>query len=150
MAFRVTEMTALLNEAKFAEAADLLATKIAGQGGCLAAAARELKVNYRTITRWLSLLQEQGLDVRTLASKKEQGERTPPPPKPPAARSSQLTPRDAEKQKKAILDAVQEEGGNCAAAARRLGISRQRMYQRLDALNIREDVQLLQSRAKSA
>lgn len=81
MSFRYTQIGALMNEDNFAEAAKLLVKELADEqfataertskpvevGTNSSAVARKLKVNYRTVTRWIAVLLDRGHDVKTQA-----------------------------------------------------------------------------------
>jgi hypothetical protein len=66
MAFRVTDIGSLIDEDP-AQAASKLAAEIATRGSVLTRTAKELDVDYRTMTRWLARLLAAGYDVRTRA-----------------------------------------------------------------------------------
>lgn len=81
MSFRYTRIGELMNEDNFAEAAALLVKELADEqfaaaertskpvevGTNSSAVARKLKVNYRTVTRWIAVLLDRGHDVKTQA-----------------------------------------------------------------------------------
>jgi hypothetical protein len=66
MAFKHTDIGPLVDE-KPKEAAERLSKEIAQRGSNLSKTARELGVDYRTMTRWLAKLLEAGHDVRKMA-----------------------------------------------------------------------------------
>lgn len=81
MSFRYTRIGELMNEDKFADAAQALVKELADEqfaaaertkkpvevGTNSSAVARKLKVNYRTVTRWIAVLLDRGHDVKTQA-----------------------------------------------------------------------------------
>lgn len=66
MAFKFTEIGPLVEQDP-AQAAEKLVAEVASRGSNLSRTARELGVDYRTLTRWLEKLLGAGHDVRARA-----------------------------------------------------------------------------------
>jgi transcriptional regulator of acetoin/glycerol metabolism len=137
--FRVTPLTEQINSRQYAIAAASLAAAIAKREGNLAAAARDVGVNYRTMTRWLAALSAAGHDVRTAV------EQQTSKVKPRAQRVSSLQGKTADEQRKTILAEAKAAGGNLADVARRVGISRQAIYKKVAALRIEKKIEAIRS-----